>query len=87
LRGCATSDTPIARHARPASAGRATVADGGKRGSLHVGEVDAGALEHHAVLDQPRDPAAAFGTIPRIARERPAVERPRSARRRVPAAR
>ena len=31
LRGCSTSDTPIASHARPASSGRCAVADAGRR--------------------------------------------------------
>jgi len=30
LRGCSTSDTPMASHARPASSGRAAIADGGR---------------------------------------------------------
>src|SRR5665213_3085570 len=43
--------------------------------AAHVGIVDATALEHVAVLDQPRNATAALGPGPRIAQERPALDR------------
>ena len=46
-----------------------------QRRAADVGEIHAPALEHGAVLDQARDAAAAFRTIPRVAQERPAVDR------------
>ena len=46
-----------------------------QRRAAHVGEVDAAALEHRAVLDHARDAAAALGPLPGVAAERAAVDR------------
>ena len=48
---------------------------GRQRSPVHVREQHAAALEHAAVLDQPRDAAAAFGPRPGVAAERLAVDR------------
>ena len=37
-----------------------------QRGAGHIGEADAGLLEHRAVAQDPRAPAAAFGALPRV---------------------
>jgi hypothetical protein len=76
LRGCSTSDTPIASQARPASSGRAAIADGGRLlRPVHVREIHAAALEHIAFFDQARDPAAFFA-FPAVAQEGLAVHLP-----------
>ena len=66
-------------HRLPRAAGEfraaRAVADGGSRSPVTCEKVDAAALEHVALLDQPRDAAAAFGPRPFVAAERPPVDR------------
>ena len=75
LRGCSTSDTPIASHARPAISGPRRGRRRRQPLAGDVREIDAAALEHVAVLDHARDAAAALGPRPLVAAERLPVDR------------
>ena len=73
LRGCSTSETPIAWNERAREFGSA----GGRRwrqvAARHVREIHAAALEYAAFLKQLRDASAAFGAHPFVAPKRLSV--------------
>ena len=64
---------------RPASWGRAAVAEGGSWLPFTREKLTPPRSKSAALLDHARDPAAAFGALPCVALERAAVERASSA--------
>ena len=84
LRGCITSDTPIASKGAPASSGRCWVADGGIAGPRTWLKLQPPRSKHAALLDQARQAVAlqAFARGRGSSRRRRRHARPRPATRR-----
>ncbi len=74
LRGCSTSDTPIASKPRPASSGRAAVADGGRPAPATCEKFTPPRSSRWPSSIRQLSTTAAFGPIPGVAAKCAAVE-------------